>query len=497
MSSPQALDWRRSERAAARRVGANGVFVVSGVFLVISYLAVAGIPFLSEDWTQMAEMKSVATIMGALDPRLEPLRPFQHAFFWLIAHSGIDPTEPTLPIVARLVGFAFHVSSCICVHQLSRRAGLGQAGAAVALVLFVFFPNVKSLAWSAAIGSPARVAFELAALLAFSHHLRAPSAWKGALGLALFCAALACHESALLFPGLLALWIAFENAGTIRDRAFDWWRAARDPWLLALALSTLVYVVMLALRTQRHHQVKSLAALPANVVKAATALLPEFMRTTIVDGFRGPAGEMAFYFAAAALLGLAAFALVLVWRSRLARFVLMACALELTLPVLGTGFVQRYAYLASALLAIGLGAWIQRTATPSRVVLVIMLAGAWLHDSVVDLGEYRDAGRMSRRLAAEVRILRTSGGREKPIAIVDPPDMVGAEFDVPLFNWGLDFMLAAQPIGSDGNDAPILLWRTIPYRTSTNVELVDAARIDAAARDGSPQVLHVRIPPRR
>ena len=64
-------------------------------------------------------------------------------------------------------------------------------------------------------GNPARVVFELAALLAFVAHVRAPSWRTGLAGLLAFAASLTGHESAMLLPGLLGAWIVdgFRGSG--------------------------------------------------------------------------------------------------------------------------------------------------------------------------------------------------------------------------------------------------------------------------------------------
>jgi hypothetical protein len=92
----------------------------------------------------------------------------------------------------------------------------------------------------------------------------------------------------------------------------------------------------------------------------------------------------------------------------------------------------------------------------------------------------------------EWRELRAEAGPDEPIAIVNPTDMYGAEEDIPLFNWGLDYMLVAH-----GVTGPWLLWRTHDFHTSTNVELVDPTRIDAARRAGTPRLYDFHWKPAR
>jgi hypothetical protein len=461
--------------------------VLVAIVLACQLALVAHTPLLSEDWTQRAERAAIPSFFGALDPRIEPLRPLQHAYFWVIAHSGTDPAGFALPLGARAFAFALHAISCAFVYLLAREAGARRAGATAAVLLFALFPNVKSIAWPAAIGSPGRVCFELIALYALVRQARAPRAATGALALIAFVLALGFHESAMLLPAMFAAWIAFAGRGTVRDGIDRVRRALRDPWILALFALAFVYFVQLFLRPQRHHHAKALDALPANVVKAALALVPEWIRVPAVDGLRGQLGPAGYALGGGAVLVVALAALWILRRSAFGRFVVIAVGLELLLPVLGTGFAQRYAYFSSALVAIGLGVWSQLAATRKRALVVAAVTAVWGFDAFVDAFEYRAAGREAEWIAARARDERAHAGPGAQIAIVDPPDMSGAERDVPTFNWGLDYFLEAH-----GADGPWLLWRTVPFATNTNVELVDRERIERARREGAPALIELR-----
>ncbi|MDZ4772803.1 MAG: hypothetical protein SGI72_06665 [Planctomycetota bacterium] len=459
--------------------------------LVRAFSAFAYTPFISEDWTHLEEMRTVPSFFAALDPRVEPLRPFQHAFFWVLGHCGADPAGVGLPFVAHLCAFAMHAAACVLVYFLARAAGARSIGAYVAVFVFAAFPNVKAFAWSAAIGNPGRVCFELAALLVLVRQLDAPSASRGIGAIVLFALALAWHEAAMILPAILVLWIVCLRAETLRDGLTQLRNALRDPWLVAFFAASVAYVLYLFLRPSRHHQAKSFDALPANVVKASTALLPEDLRVLIVEGFRAHGGT-AFVVAGIVSALLAAGAMYLAWRSRTARFVLFACAIELGLPALGTGFVQRYAYCASALVAIGLGMWISKRGTIAVWIAVLALTSLWAKDLLVDAGDFRALGRRIPAWIEEVREVREKTAANVPIAIVNPPDMFGAERDIPLFNWGLDYMLDAHRVGG-----PKLFWRTRDFHTSTNVERVDPARVDEARRTGIPRVYEFDMSPLR
>src|SRR5439155_18624388 len=160
-----------------------------------------------EDWTHLAAAREQGSFLVSLDPRLEPLRPFQHVFFWMLAHCGIPWTDPVLPALARTVAFALHLFSCALVYALARELGLSKTASAIAMALFVAFPSVKSLVWPAAIGSPGRVMCELASLVCFVRWTRTSSRTAGALALAFFVLALGFHESAMLLPAFFVLWV--------------------------------------------------------------------------------------------------------------------------------------------------------------------------------------------------------------------------------------------------------------------------------------------------
>jgi hypothetical protein len=469
-----------TSRAVDGRRQAWLAFALVLAVLAIEMVALAHVPFVSEDWTQMSEMRAVPSFLGALDPGREPLRPFQHAFFWVITHCGGDPTEWSLPFFAHAFGFALHGASCMFVWLLAREAGVSRNGALAACVTFALFPNVKTLAWAAAIGTPGRTCFELAALWLLASHARSPRPGRAALGLLAFALALGFHESAMLLSAILVLWIVFVHGATLRDGLARLRAASRDPWLLGLAFLAAAYAVQLVLRPQRHHALKSFASLPANVVKAETALAPEWWRTLVVDGFRaGAAHTGAFCAAAIGFVAIAVLAAVLLRRSQVARFVVLACAIDLGLAVLGAGFVQRYASWSSALVAVGLGIWVGRHPGAWRSAVLLVVGMSWAWDTALDVRDLRRLGPQTDALLHDMRTARARAGDDVPIAVVDPADMIGAEHDIPLFNWGLDFLAEAH-----GIPGPWLLWRTGPYATGTNVELVDRSRVDAERASG-------------
>ena len=441
-------------------VPARAVLVAVG-WLVILFGTTASVPFLSEDWTQMELARGFESIFGAMDLAREPLRPLQHAFVWCLAHCGLDPAG-SLPTTARGVGFALFAVACGALALLAREAGLGPRGVGSAVLLAVAFPNVKALSWSAAIGSPGRVAFELVALLFLVRRARGGPAWHGVAGVAAFVLALGFHESASLLPAILLAWLACVGAESLRQGLQRAISALRDPYVLATCAIAAVHVLHLAFfRPGRVHGAQDLASLPANVAKALLALAPECVREIGIEGLRGHRGMLG---AAAACVVIATVLVVFVLafrRGRILRFASVAIALDLGLAAGTAGFVQRYAILASAFAALGLAAWVT---TRGRFAFVAVLGATWMYDAHVDAREIRDAGRGALTLAGEVRGLSGSG----PLAVVGVPGLVGAEGDVPYFNWGGTIFLRAH-----GVTRPVTLLRERVFATNSDQDLVD------------------------
>lgn len=449
----------------------------------VQFAIVAPTPFVSEDWTHLAAAREVPTLADALSPEREPMRPLQHGYFWILSRSGLDPAAPDAALIARVPAFLLHLLACAALYALARACGATKRTAAIACALFACAPNVKSLAWPAAIGSPGRVAFELAALACFAWQARERRFLRGAAGLVLFACALGFHESAFLAPLVLVLWLVAGDARGVRAGLASLRIALRDPFLLAFLFGGALHLVQLSLRAQRHHGLKDFDALPANVAKAALALAPEPLRAAAIDGLRGEHAWIGTALGCAVVLAvLAAFAYAL-RRGGPARFASLAIAADLGLAVLGVGFVQRYAYFSSAILALTLAVIAQAKPRSATSFAASLLALAWAIDSFVDAREYRAAGAIVSEVVDGARAARERSGTA-PIAVVDAPDMAGAEEDVPLFNWGLDLVLAAH-----GIDGPWLLWRTREFRTNSNVERVDADALERAAREGTPRLL--------
>lgn len=450
-------------------------------FVALLYSAVADLPFFSEDYTHLVEASRLRSIADALDPSLEPLRPLQHLFFYILAQAR----QPS-PALARIPAFAFHLGSCALVYALARELGARRTGAIVATALFLAYPNVKDLAWSAAISGPGRVFFVLLGLVTCVRHDREPTLGRGVMLSTGFVLALGFHESAIVLPVLCALWIAANARGSWRAIELSEYQRLRDPWFVTLGASAAAFAVYLALlRPQRHHALKSLDSLPANVVKSAFALAPEPLRAFAVESFRGHQGAVGFALAATLLAVLAILVLACLRRnSSVARFAVLAVIADLVLPVLSTGFTQRYTYLSSAIVAAALGCWFSAQPSRARGLLIAILGALWANDLVRDVRDYRAAGEVEHAVIAQARYERGRVGPGLTIALVDLPDMWGSEQDLPLFNWGLPEALERERIGG-----PWRFWLTHEGHTSTSFDLVSQADVESARRRGAPRVL--------
>jgi hypothetical protein len=177
------------------------------------------------------------------------------------------------------------------------------------------------------------------------------------------------------------------------------------------------------------------------------------------------------------VLGLAWLRAVL-FGTALARFVALAVALDMALPVLSAGFHQRYAYLGTAFLACAIGCWAgqdngsdvrgvdgrpRKVSRTPAVLFALLLAFFWGRDQLADTLEYRRAGAIVETILAQVGEERARVGEGTLVTLVDLPDHWGREEDLPVFNWG--FRFAAEDSGHAG---PWVLVRTRAFITTTD-----------------------------
>lgn len=298
------------------------------------------------------------------------------------------------------------------------------------------------------------------------------------------------HQSCFLLAGYYVL-----LAMAIDDSTPTAWRrlasALRDPWLRTALTAIAVYLFyQVFLRTQRHHRVSDdAAALSANFAKATLSLLPEVLRAPAIDGLRGHWGALGIGLGLAAVATVLLLAAVAFWRGPpRQRFVVAAVVAELALPALTSGFVVRYCYLASALLACGVmsasGRWPRTHPVAVAMACVVVLGWAW--DTFIDVREYQSAGEETQRILDEAERIRSRVGGE-PIALVDLPDVWGAEHDIPLFNWGTREALARRGVGG-----PWQLLRTVTFHSSTDFTLTTDAAVAALPDAGINALVYER-----
>ena len=472
-------------RGAAREGGLGGGGPGWGVsaslvfFAVVAaiYLAVAGLPFFSESFTHLHAAGGMEQWTESLDPRLEPLRPLQHLYFFILASF-----EPPSPAWARLPGFALHLGSCLLVVAMAKGFGATRNGARFAGVLFALAPSVKNLVWVAAISAPGRVFFLLASLVAFQRYAARRDAVAGAACVLSFLIALGFHQSAVILPGLLLLLLWTESGPGIRRRLAETRRWLADPLVLSICALALVYFAYQAwFREQRYNQLKDLASLPANVVKASLAIAPEILRAGVVDGLRSGGGSAGLIGAGLLFFCWLALAGFLLWRGHAAtRFAVSAIALDAVLPVMLSGYDQRYSYLGLAFAACALGAWWGRRGVAREGLAAGALAAGLLavpsFDTLQDVLEYREAGTVADTVIADAGAERARVGADTTIVLVDLPDMWGSEDDLPVFNWGFPFAAERRGIGG-----PWVLLRTREYHTGSDSERVTPAEIERLA----------------
>lgn len=408
---------------------------------------------MSEDWTHLATAKGQASLAQAFDLVRVPMRPLQHVVFY-----GFAQVDELSGGAARLVGLAGHLVALLAVFALGR-AWTGSRGAgALACVLFALAPNVASAFSPSALGWPWRVAFSLVALVLFDRHLRGGS-WLALLGaVAAWIVALGFHQGALVIPGVAFLRVAF-----VREGAPDLRRGFLSACLwCALAGAYVVYLQFF--REATGHGLKELASLPANVVRATLSLFPEPLRIWGVAGLRTGTTQGWLVGGGVMAVALGVFLMALVRGSALTRFVVVAIALELFLPVLTTGFAARYAYLAGAFAAIALARGATRVdATAAARWLCALAALVWTVDLAQDASEFRAAANTASDILAEARDARDEAAG-RPVAILDVPERWGQEQELQYFGLGLTDALRITH-----GEGPWHVWRTWQNFHTTDV----------------------------
>ena len=400
------------------------------VATALCYLLTAQLPFFSESYMHTAASATMHGIADVFDTTRIPLRPGQHAWFW--AMHSMWPVEPAW---ARLAPFLVHALTCAMTGVLARQLGASPRTAVLCSAAFALFPNVKSVAYVAAVGWPFRVlAMQLALSAAIAHASR-PRVRTGGAMLAAFAVALACNQGSVVFPAMAGLLLLGIHGRSALARL-------RDPWVFACIVVATIYVVLLTSLERGPHHAVAAGALAANAAKASLCLAPEAVRVPLLDALR--TGGSGVLLGVTVLLLLAAACGAWLWRTTpTVRALLIAIPIEWAPAMIVTGFAQRYAYLSASLLCISLALSYERTTRCRRLVAVgcVGLAGWWAFDTAVDVIEHREAGTIVNRVlnAAEQARSRSAKGT---ITLVSPPRRAGSEGDLPVLDFGLREALA-------------------------------------------------------
>lgn len=424
-------------------------------------------PLQSEDWIHLEIISTSSSWMDAFDLPVSHSRPLWFLSLWSMLPAGIEN-----PALMRIPLFAMHGLIGGLVGVLAQSLGASRHRAFFAVALFLCFPAVKGLAWILAISTPEHVLLMLIALIATAKHAKHARAATGITLVLAQVLAVGCHSAAALLPFCVAmLAIATSPKG---------WRVLLDRWFLAEMVVGFGLVLLLASlpTSDRYHSVRSISAIFANGSRALLLLLPETLRWPAIEGLRGAFGAAGVAFGVAVCTAVAAAFAAALWRANnVVRALLLAAVIDLVPPVLTAGVVVRYGYFPAAMLAVAL----LLSAKPTRrwIVPIVLLGIGWTYDLAVDVAEVRYGGRLGDAVIASARDIRKAAGPKVQVALLNAPGEVGAENDVPVFNWGL-----ARALGGNGVDGPWRLLRTDRYITNSDIELVDESRLDQLAAEG-------------
>ena len=449
------------------------LLAVAALWALAIQVALAGLPFASDSLVALEKVRGFQSPLDSF--RMAPIyRPIEILWFALIDWAGLDQ-----PWMARLLGLAKHLACGALVFVLARRLGALRLGAALATLLFALAPTTINLGWVMAHSTPGRALWVLAGFLAFLSFERHGKS-RAAVGAVLFFAlALLNHPGAIQLPAMCLAWVFFLSEGSRGASMLSTLRRIGTPALGGLVLLGALFTFFtLFVLPDRYHGLQSLAGLPANVVRATTVALPGPLRSLAVEGLRGNLGAPGWIgggalVASVLLLG----AWLLVKADRITKFLVVAIAIDLAIPLLTTGYAQRHGYLTFALLAVGVAHWVT---AKGRVAIVCgaLLGAFWAVDSVRTVGYQRQAGRIIKNTVEACRAAREVFGLDARIFVVDLPSGFGPEEDIPLFNWGFP-----QALSRAGIPGTFVAYRTTPSNSSTDQILLDAPGIEAMAAE--------------
>lgn len=488
--APAALGAISSSAGGAKTVESSAglcarMVSVAALVTIALFASTASLPFFSEDLSLQGRVAAYESAWQIFDPAQVPFRPLQHGFFYLL--YALAPVEPW---IARIPGFVLYFLSALLVADLARQLGCSRRGTWIALVFYLCFPSIKSLAYVAAINAPGRVTCILAGLCLFMRHLERPSARTGIGLLAAQILALGFHQAGVvLVPACFLIAWGLEGAPITSGWATVG-RRLREPWLVALFVLALGYALAMSFLWAQRYPQSHPAAVLANFARASLALAPETVRHPAIEGLRQRMGTAGFVFGLATLAyAWLAYLVTLVRARPLSRALFLAAGLDLLLPAVSVGFLVRYAQLAAALCGCAAGRVFDRLIAERRELsmrnagLAILLV-CWAYDTAFDVAEYRHAGVVLRRVLGQAAEARARLGPDVTIALVDLPENWGRERDIPLFNWG-----TRRALVLDGSPGPWDVLRTKPVMGSTEAELISPEALARLAEERPHAVL--------
>lgn len=312
-------------------------------------------------------------------------RPFQDAWLGLNYHIfGYSRVGWHVGIVA------MHLVAVYLVYRIAEELIRNRTAAAAAALLFGVMPvHAQAVAWPSAIPLPMTVVFQLGALLTFMHRARDPLR-RTVLAAVLFACATLTHESAIVFPVIVAAYVFLIEEPANRSSA-----AEIEPWPRRLAgacVRTLPFMaiasVYLALRLivmgfisrQAPHTFVTWPQVFLSMPEAVTS----YLALLLVPWMAGPAHQFVyvstpasslFYLPAMGLAALCAIARLLARHAAHRRlylflaiwaFVAIVPVLNIRTIVIDALIADRYLYMSSAAVCIALGELGNSIAAPSR-----------------------------------------------------------------------------------------------------------------------------------
>ncbi|MCS7272541.1 MAG: hypothetical protein NZ550_00140 [Fimbriimonadales bacterium] len=377
------------------------------------------------------------------------------------------------PLLSHLVNLLWHILCVVLLYflavrvlqQWGWRARIAHHAAFLGAFAFVALPaNVEAVAWFAARADMVATAAALGTLLLLQHLQQRPNwlAYGGAL--ACFTGGLFCKESLLSFPLVVWLWLRF-------------WGVPRAGWYTAPFVAVLA--AYLAIRTATLGGVGSYPQGWETVYKPwqiAINLVAYLVQLAIPATLYGAGRDVWDTFAWVIWIG-GALLVALGWRiapPKPRRFVdwrlLGATVVIALVPVLlfkPSPFYflnSRYAYLASAFAAIGLGALLHQAMRRWRWSMIgsALVLFAYSAGTVRQADAWRVAGETARSTILSLRQLPA----DQPLLLLGVPDHYHGAYI-----WRAGFHDAVRLLLPERASQPIYVASRFTLRTSTEVSI--------------------------